>query len=153
MFVLAFIVGLMNDLVVRLGCEIIWVDYLQAIYSDRADQRNRRDFLEYAWAMMEREAERLQVPLMITAQLNRAWETEELPAMPSLRHVEYMGAAEQKCYVGAIIYRPFKDFRLDKDERDDRFGEMLIHIEKSKQGESVALKYEFDPKACVIREA
>jgi len=109
--------------------------------------------LEYAWAMMEREAERLQVPLMITAQLNRAWETEELPAMPSLRHVEYMGAAEQKCYVGAIIYRPFKDFRLDKDERDDRFGEMLIHIEKSKQGESVALKYEFDPKACVIREA
>jgi len=55
--------------------------------------------------------------------------------------------------VGAVIGRPCRDCRLDKDERDDRFGEMLIHIEKSKQGESVALKYEFDPKACVIREA
>jgi replicative DNA helicase len=142
----------MNDMVVRHGCQIIWLDYLQAIYAESGDSRSRRDFLEYCWAMLEREAERLEIPLMITAQLNRQWEQEPLPTMPGLRHTEWMGAAEQKAYVGVVIYRPHRDPRIGQRQRDERFGELVVNIEKCKQGESVAIKYEFDPAACVIRE-
>ena len=146
------VLRMMNDLVVRHKCEVVWLDYLQAIYAEARDGRSRRDFLEYCWAMLEREAERLNVPLMITAQLNRSWEAEPISIKPGLRHVEWMGAAEQKAYVGAIIYRPYKDPRLNRTQQEARFNELIVNIEKSKQGESVALRYHFDPSACVIRE-
>lgn len=146
------VLRIMNELVLRFGCEIIWIDYLQAIYASGGDGRSRRDFLESAWAKMEHEATKLGVPLMITAQLNREWEKDPLPSMPGLRHVEWMGAAEQKCYVGAIIYRPYKDTRLDPLQQHQRFNELLINVEKAKQGESKALEFHFDPSACLIRE-
>lgn len=146
------VLRMMNDLVVRHKCEVVWLDYLQAIYAEARDSRSRRDFLEYCWAMLEREAERLNVPLMVTAQLNRSWEAEPVSIKPGLRHVEWMGAAEQKAYVGAIIYRPYKDPRLNRTQQEARFNELIVNIEKSKQGESVALRYHFDPSACVIRE-
>ena len=147
------ILRIMNDMVVRQGCQIIYIDYLQAIYADARNTRSRRDWLEYCWAMMEKEADRLAVPLMLTAQLNREWEGNPLPSMPGLRNTEWMGAAEQKCYVGAVIYRPYRDPRLDQQERNDRFGELLINIEKSKQGENVAIEYIFDPSRSVIIES
>ena len=147
------ILRIMNDMVVRQGCQIIYVDYLQAIYADARNTRSRRDWLEYCWAMMEKEADRLAVPLMLTAQLNREWEGNPLPSMPGLRNTEWMGAAEQKCYVGAVIYRPYRDPRLDQQERSDRFAELLINIEKSKQGENVAIEYIFDPSRSVIIES
>lgn len=143
---------IMNDMVVRQGCQIIYIDYLQAIYADARNTRSRRDWLEYCWAMMEKEADRLQIPLMLTAQLNREWETNPLPSMPGLRNTEWMGAAEQKCYVGAVIYRPFRDPRLPQGERDDRFDELLINIEKCKQGENIAIQYMFDPSRSKITE-
>lgn len=143
---------IMNDLVVRHKCEVIWIDYLQAIYAEKGDGRSRRDFLEYCWAMLEKEAERLEVPLMLTAQLNREWERDALPTMPGLRHVEWLGAAEQKAYVGAIIYRPYRDPRYSQTQQNAQFNDLIINIEKCKQGESVALQYEFDPAACSIKE-
>ena len=142
----------MSDMVVRQGCQIIYVDYLQAIYADARNTRSRRDWLEYCWAMMEKEADRLEVPLMLTAQLNREWEGNPLPSMPGLRNTEWMGAAEQKCYVGAVIYRPFRDPRLPQDEREDRFDELFINIEKCKQGENIAIQYLFDPSRSKITE-
>jgi replicative DNA helicase len=142
----------MNDMVVRQGCQIIYVDYLQAIYADARNTRSRRDWLEYCWAMMEKEADRLEVPLMLTAQLNREWEGNPLPSMPGLRNTEWMGAAEQKCYVGAVIYRPFRDPRLPQGEREDRFDELFINIEKCKQGENIAIQYLFDPSRSKITE-
>ena len=146
------VLRIMNDMVVRQGCQIIYIDYLQAIYADARNTRSRRDWLEYCWAMMEKEADRLSVPLMLTAQLNREWEGNPLPAMPGLRNTEWMGAAEQKCYVGAVIYRPYRDPRLSQGERTDRFDELLINIEKSKQGENIAIQYGFDPARSLIEE-
>ena len=146
------VLRVMNDLCVRQGCQVIWIDYLQAIYADARNTRSRRDWLEYCWAMMEREADRLSVPLMLTAQLNREWENLPLPAMPGLRHTEWIGAAEQKCYVGAVIYRPFRDPRHSDAERAHRFNDLLINIEKCKQGENVAIKYKFEPSQCLISE-
>tara|TARA_R100000655_G_scaffold4834_4_gene15251 strand:+ start:911 stop:2254 length:1344 start_codon:yes stop_codon:yes gene_type:complete len=143
---------IMSDMVVRQGCQIVYVDYLQAIYADARNTRSRRDWLEYCWAMMEKEADRLEVPLMLTAQLNREWEGNPLPSMPGLRNTEWMGAAEQKCYVGAVIYRPFRDPRLPQSEREDRFDELLINIEKCKQGENIAIQYAFDPSRSKITE-
>ena len=149
---LAEILRIMNDLVVRQGCGVIWLDYLQAIYADARNTRSRRDWLEYCWAMMEREADRMGVPLMLTAQLNREWEGQPLPIMPSLRNTEWLGAAEQKCYVGAIIYRPYRDARIDQDKRNTMFNELFINIEKSKQGENLAIQYNFEPSICQITE-
>jgi replicative DNA helicase len=146
------ILRIMSDMVVRQGCQIIYVDYLQAIYADARNTRSRRDWLEYCWAMMEREADRLAVPLMLTAQLNREWENNPLPSMPGLRNTEWMGAAEQKCYVGAVIYRPYRDPRLPQDERNARFDELLINIEKCKQGQNIAVNYSFDPSRSKITE-
>ena len=146
------VLRIMSDMVVRHGCQVIWVDYIQAIYARSGDGRSRRDFLEYCWAMMEREAERLEVPLMITAQLNREWEREPPGGMPGLRHVEWLGAAEQKAFVGAVLYRPYRDPRITTKNQDKRYNELICNIEKSKQGETVALEYHFDPGACVIKE-
>tara|TARA_R100001594_G_scaffold72203_2_gene106836 strand:+ start:6641 stop:7939 length:1299 start_codon:yes stop_codon:yes gene_type:complete len=145
------VIRIMNDMVVR-GCSVIWIDYIQAIYAPSGDNRSRRDFLEYCWAKLEREAETLKVPLSLLAQLNRQWEQDPLPSMPGLRHIEWLGAAEQKAYVGGIIYRPYKDPRIRRQEQDQRFNELLIHIEKSKQGESCALNFHFDPERCLISE-
>ena len=149
---LSDIIRIMNDLVVRQGCQVIWLDYLQAIYADARNTRSRRDWLEYCWAMLEKEADRMKVPLMLTAQLNRGWEGEALPVMPALRNTEWMGAAEQKCYMGAVIYRPFRDPRLKENERAARFNELVINIEKCKQGENVPLHYTFEPSICRITE-
>lgn len=146
------ILRIMSDMVVRQGCQIIYVDYLQAIYADARNTRSRRDWLEYCWALMEKEADRLSVPLMMTAQLNREWEANPLPSMPGLRNTEWMGAAEQKCYVGAVIYRPFRDPRLPESERQDRFDELLVNVEKCKQGQNVAVQYCFDPSRSTITE-
>lgn len=149
---LSEILRIMNDLVVRRGCEVIWLDYLQAIYADARNTRSRRDWLEYCWAMLEREADRMGVPLMMTAQLNREWEGQPLPTMPALRNTEWLGAAEQKCYVGAVIYRPFRDPRLEKPDRDARFNDYIVYIEKCKQGENLPLHYKFEPSICQITE-
>ncbi len=149
---LAEILRIMNDLVVRQGCEVIWLDYLQAIYADARNTRSRRDWLEYCWAMMEREADKMGVPLMLTAQLNREWETQPMPTMPSLRNTEWLGAAEQKCYVGAIVYRPYRDPRLDKNKRDSMFNDLFINIEKCKQGENLAVPFNFEPSLCQITQ-
>ena len=149
---LSEILRVMNDMVVRQGCEVIWLDYLQAIYADARNTRSRRDWLEYCWAMLEKEADRMGVPLMITAQLNREWEGRDLPTMPSLRNTEWLGAAEQKCYVGAVIYRPAKDQRLSLGERNKKFNELIVYIEKCKQGENVPITYNFDPNLCQITE-
>tara|TARA_R110000824_G_scaffold10036_1_gene44457 strand:+ start:11136 stop:12518 length:1383 start_codon:yes stop_codon:yes gene_type:complete len=146
------VLRIMNDMVVRHGCECIWLDYIQAIYARPGDSRSRRDFLEYCWAMIEREAERLEVPLMLTAQLNREWERDPLPSMPGLRHTEWLGAAEQKAFVGVVLYRPYRDPRLPQGEQDHRFNELTCNVEKSKQGETVAIPYHFDPSACCITE-
>jgi len=146
------VLRILNDLVVRKGVEIVWIDYLQAIYADSRDSRSRRDFLEYSWAMMEKEVERLQVPLMITAQLNRQWEMEPISVKPGLRNVEWMGAAEQKCYVGAILYRPYRDPRIATERQDEQFNTLILNVEKCKQGESKAIGYHFDPASCTIRE-
>lgn len=147
---LAEILQIMNDLVVRQGCQVIWLDYLQAIYADARNTRSRRDWLEYCWAMLEREADRMGVPLMMTAQLNREWEGQPLPTMPSLRNTEWMGAAEQKCYVGAIIYRPYRDPRFDQEKRDAMFNDFFVNIEKCKQGENLAIPFSFEPSLCQI---
>ncbi|HCB45455.1 MAG TPA: hypothetical protein DEP37_03395 [Algoriphagus sp.] len=149
---LSEILRVMNDLVVRQGCEIIWLDYLQAIYADARNTRSRRDWLEYCWAMLEREADRMGVPLMLTAQLNREWEGQPLPVMPALRNTEWLGAAEQKCYVGGIIYRPYRDPRLEKDDRKSRFNDFIVNIEKCKQGENVPVEFKFEPSICQISE-
>jgi replicative DNA helicase len=149
---LSEIIRIMNDLVVRQGCEVIWLDYLQAIYADARNTRSRRDWLEYCWAMLEREADRMGVPLMLTAQLNREWEGQPLPTMPALRNTEWLGAAEQKCYVGGIIYRPYRDSRLDKKERDSRYHDFVVNIEKCKQGENVPITFKFEPSICKISE-
>jgi len=149
---LSDVLRIMNELVVRKGCSIIWLDYLQAIYASGGDNRSRRDFLEFAWAKLEHEATKLEVPLMLTAQLNREWEKDPLPSMPGLRHTEWLGAAEQKCYVGVVIYRPYKDTRLDHVQQQSRFNELLFNVEKAKQGESKAIEFHFDPAACVVRE-
>ena len=149
---LSEILRIMNDLVVRQGCEVIWLDYLQAIYADARNTRSRRDWLEYCWAMLEREADRMQVPLMLTAQLNREWEGQPLPIMPALRNTEWLGAAEQKCYVGAIIYRPYRDPRLEKSDRNSRFNDFIVNIEKCKQGENVPVEFKFEPSICHISE-
>lgn len=149
---LAEILRIMNDLVVRQGCKVIWLDYLQAIYADARNTRSRRDWLEYCWAMLEREAERMGVPLMMTAQLNREWEGQPLPTMPALRNTEWLGAAEQKCYVGAVIYRPYRDPRLEKHIRHAQFNDFVVNIEKSKQGENLPLYFNFEPSLCQITE-
>jgi len=149
---LAEILRIMNDLVVRQGCKVIWLDYLQAIYADARNTRSRRDWLEYCWAMLEREAERMNVPLMMTAQLNREWEGQPLPTMPALRNTEWLGAAEQKCYVGAVIYRPYRDPRLEKSTRQAQFNDFVVNIEKSKQGENLPLYFNFEPSLCQITE-
>ena len=149
---LSDILRIMNDQVVRQGCQVIWIDYLQAIYADARNTRSRRDWLEYCWAMMEKEADRLSIPLMLTAQLNREWEGQQLPTMPALRNTEWMGAAEQKCYVGAVIYRPYRDPRISNQEKLLRFSELSINVEKCKQGENVAIQYKFDPSQCLITE-
>ena len=149
---LAEILRIMNDLVVRQGCKVIWLDYLQAIYADARNTRSRRDWLEYCWAMLEREADRMGVPLMLTAQLNREWEGQPLPTMPALRNTEWLGAAEQKCYVGAVIYRPFRDPRLEKDMRHAKFHDFVVNIEKCKQGENLPVHFKFEPSICQITE-
>ena len=149
---LSEILRVMNDMVVRQGCEVIWLDYLQAIYADARNTRSRRDWLEYCWAMLEKEADRMGVPLMITAQLNREWEGKELPIMPALRNTEWLGAAEQKCYVGAVIYRPYRDPRLSDSDRKSKFNDLIINIEKCKQGENVPIRYTFEPGLCQISE-
>jgi replicative DNA helicase len=149
---LSEIIRIINDLVVRQGCEVIWLDYLQAIYADARNTRTRRDWLEYCWAMLEREAERMGVPLMMTAQLNREWEGQQLPVMPALRNTEWLGAAEQKCYVGGIIYRPYRDPRLEKGDRRARFNDFIVNIEKCKQGENVPVEFKFEPSICRITE-
>ena len=149
---LSEILRIMNDLVVRRGCKIVWIDYLQAIYADARNTKSRRDWLEYCWAMLEREADRMKVPLMLTAQLNREWEGQPLPIMPALRNTEWLGAAEQKCYVGGIIYRPYRDPRLSKKDRNSRYNDFIINIEKCKQGENVPIEFKFEPAICKISE-
>ena len=77
---------------------------------------------------------------------------EPISVKPGLRNVEWMGAAEQKCYVGAILYRPYRDPRVTTDKQDDQFNRLIVNVEKCKQGESKAIEYHFDPASCLIRE-
>ena len=146
------VLRLMGELRVMHEVDVIWIDYVQAIYAESGDGRSRRDFLEFAWSRLEAEAERLQIPLCFTAQLNREWEKDPGGARPSLRHVEYAGHAEQKCYVGAIVYRPSRDPRLSVQEREQRSNEFWVNIEKSKLSDALAFQYDFDAGRCQLTE-
>ena len=87
----------------RRGLDLVIVDYLQLMGSDRRENRNQEvSVLSRGLKLMARE---LRVPFLVLSQLSRAVETRQGDHRPQLSDLRDSGSIEQDADLVAFIYR------------------------------------------------
>jgi replicative DNA helicase len=112
----------------RRGLDLVIIDYLQLMGSDRRENRNQEvSVLSRGLKLMARE---LRVPFLVLSQLSRASETRPGDHKPQLSDLRDSGSIEQDADLVAFIYRE----ELYKPDREDLKGIADLLIAKQRQG-------------------
>jgi len=92
-----------DDMVQRLGCEIVMLDYVQLVGTEEAGG-NREQEVSKVSRMLKRKAKEHRIPVLVLAQLNRQLENrpDKRPVLADLRE---SGSLEQDADVIMFIYR------------------------------------------------
>ncbi len=118
----------------ELSLDFICVDYLQLL---TAGERNRVTDLEIVTRMLKALSIRLDIPIMVGAQVNRNVDIrdmkgERIHVRPQLSHLRGSGSIEQDSDVVLIMWK-------DKDDASNRH----IHVAKNRQGATGQVTMEF----------
>lgn len=129
-----------QKLVTRRGVKCIVVDYLQLMTAPKADNR------EQAVAALSRGikllARRLDVPVIVLAQVNRSAEGEN-PGPPMAKHIRESGAVEQDADVILALHRDdFYRIQAEPDAQPDH--KAIVAIRKQRNGPQGTVALHFD---------
>ncbi|MCY4199208.1 MAG: replicative DNA helicase [Gammaproteobacteria bacterium] len=117
--------------------DLIVVDYLQLMRSERRHEQRVNEVAEFSGALKAL-AKELKVPVIALSQLNRALEsrTDRKPRMADLRD---SGAIEQDADLILFVHHD----KVDQDDGGDEFGETQLIIGKHRTGATGAITLEF----------
>ena len=118
--------------------DIIFVDYLQLMHAEVARNDNRQVEVAAISAGLKHLAKELNIPVFVTAQLNRQAEQEE----PKLSHLRESGAIEQDADVVMLLNRD----RVNEKNYDSDSTEAELVIEKNRNGRVGIVKLLFFPQ-------
>jgi replicative DNA helicase len=126
--------------------KIIFLDNIQLLHADygRASLQNRERELSHITRRLKHLAKELNVPVIITSQLNRSVETRGGDKRPHLSDLRETGALEQDADRVMFIYRP-EYYGLTEDEYGNSvMGMAELVIAKNKLGVLTTLPFYVD---------
>lgn len=127
------------------GVKIIFIDYLQMLYQEVKYSENRYLELNYFTRRLKSLARELDVPIIITSQLNRDVEnrTEYLFKRPQLTDFRDSGTICDDCDIAMFIHRPEYYHVYTDDMGNDMHGVTEIIFAKFRNGPLIdcRLKY------------
>ena len=135
----------------KINC--VFIDYLQLMYADAKHRsENRQQEITQISATIKGLAKRLDIPIVVLCQLNRACEQrgDHRPVLSDLRE---SGSIEQDADVVMFLHR--EDYYRKGDEKKD--GEATLIIAKNRQGATgdvpliwIPEEFSFKPHAAVL---
>ncbi|MCL2177560.1 MAG: replicative DNA helicase [Firmicutes bacterium] len=133
------------------GLDLIMIDYLQLMLSDRARGfSNRQQELSEMSRSLKIIARELDVPVIVLSQLNRALETrtDKRPVLSDLRE---SGAIEQDADIVAFLHRQAL-YETDKIKQEQMANEAELIIRKHRNGELGTIHLEWQGKFVKYKE-
>lgn len=131
--------------VTKHGAKIIFIDYLQLLYQEAKYSENRYLELNYFTRRLKSLTRELNVPVVITSQLNRDIEKRDEYYMkrPQLTDFRDSGTICDDCDIALFIYRPeFYQIYFD-DRGNDMRGVAEIILGKHRNGALIDVLLEF----------
>lgn len=122
----------------RNGCQLIVVDYIQIMHDREQRHASRVAELSYISTELKRLALTLNVPVIVTAQVNREFEKRTKHSaigditMPGLADIKDCGSIEQDADVVIFLNRR-------EDEKDKEKGRVGVRVAKNRRGPSGSL--------------
>ncbi len=114
--------------------DIVFVDYLQLVFSGKQKVENRQQEITYISAQFKQLAKRYNLPVVLLAQLNRACESRE-DHRPRLSDLRESGSIEQDADIVLFLHRD--DYYRKKENPDaQEDGNAKLIIAKNKDGET-----------------
>src|SRR6056297_480319 len=138
-------------MVQRNKCDILFVDYLQLIRVPQA--KDRRSEVETASRRLKDLSRELDVPIVAAAQLRRDSDGRR----PGLGDFQHSSAIEQDADTGLLLWHRVvgldgKSLHKSKVENDDEFLNIILLIEKNRDGMTGDVPVEFDAEYVTFRE-
>lgn len=128
--------------VTQWGCDIVIVDHLSKVESDKQSMYEK---VTEASAQMKYMAQKLDVPVLVAAQLNRniASKEDKRPTMADLRD---SGAVEQDADKILMVHRE------DYWDPHNKPGKVDLIIEKNREGDRTTIEFAYDKETQHLKE-
>jgi len=125
----------------RLGCEIIFIDYISLIRHVN-HKLSKIDRIGELSKDIKETARRLDIPIVALSQLNRDAENKE----PTLANIRNSGELEEDADIVIMLHS-------DRKERQKKCTETKIIVAKNRNGVCGDIKFNFDKEFCEFKEA
>ena len=143
-----------KEYVEKYGIKIVFIDYLQLIYTPYRANRTRNDDVAEIMHGIKALARELSIPIVLLSQLNRGPENrytiqENRPRLSDLRD---SGTIEEDSDAIIFLYRPEVYHIYQDDDGRDLHNMAKILIEKNTSGYLTDLLFRFDGDYCKFTE-
>ena len=143
-----------KEYVEKYGIKIVFIDYLQLIYTPYRANRTRNDDVAEIMHGVKALARELSIPIVLLSQLNRGLENrytiqENRPRLSDLRD---SGTIEEDADAIIFLYRPEVYHIYQDDDGRDLHNMAKILIEKNTSGYLTDLLFRFDGDYCKFTE-
>lgn len=132
------------------GVELIIIDYLQKIHSEKKNVNREQEISEISGSLKNM-AKELKVPVIALSQLSRKVE-ERANKRPILSDLRDSGAIEQDADIVGFIYRPEYYEEFTDASGNSTIGVAEIDIAKNRHGELAVVKLNFKKHLAMFAE-
>lgn len=143
-----------KEYVEKYGIKIVFIDYLQLIYTPYRANRTRNDDVAEIMHGIKALARELSIPIVLLSQLNRGPENRYtiLENRPRLSDLRDSGTIEEDSDAIIFLYRPEVYHIYQDDDGRDLHNMAKILIEKNTSGYLTDLLFRFDGDYCKFTE-
>ena len=137
----------------RMGCDAVFIDYLQLTDMMCFKKGNREQEVAAASRLAKQMAREMNCPVVLLCQLNRKLEDRGIKARPMLSDLRESGAIEQDADVVMLLDRPIVRGLMQDPENQyptERLG--MIYVAKNRNGATGTVYFEHDETLMRVRK-
>jgi len=126
--------ALINRLVVQHDCDMVFFDYFQLLTKPEGTFNRKNQWMGAASRQLKGVAKKLQIPLVVCAQLNRSVESRGGARRPKLSDLREAGQMEEDADMVIFVYRAEKYGITVDDAGNSTEGKAELIVEKNRNG-------------------